>query len=107
MSARLAGTAAVVTGGSSGIGLGLARMLVEEGAAVSIVGPPADAHVPELRGHGLASVDLEEGLASADLAAIVTAHPDVDYERVAAVAPLVLDFRGVTRGFAADNVERL
>ena len=66
-----------------------------------------DAHVPELRGHGLASVDLEEGLASADLAAIVTAHPDVDYERVAAVAPLVLDFRGVTRGFAADNVERL
>jgi NAD(P)-dependent dehydrogenase (short-subunit alcohol dehydrogenase family) len=34
----LAGTAALVTGGSSGIGLGLARMLVEEGAAVSIVG---------------------------------------------------------------------
>ena len=66
-----------------------------------------DAHVPELPGHGLASVDLESGLASADLAAIVTAHPGVDYERVAAVAPLVLDFRGVTRGFAADNIERL
>jgi len=66
-----------------------------------------DAHVPELPGHGLASVELEEGLGSADLAAIVTAHPDVDYERVAAVAPLVLDFRGVTRRLAADNVERL
>lgn len=38
MIARLGGTAALVTGGSSGIGLGLARMLVEEGAAVSIVG---------------------------------------------------------------------
>jgi NAD(P)-dependent dehydrogenase (short-subunit alcohol dehydrogenase family) len=42
MSARLAGTAALVTGGSSGIGLGLARMLVEEGAAVSIVGRNGD-----------------------------------------------------------------
>ncbi|HET9773014.1 MAG TPA: SDR family oxidoreductase [Acidimicrobiia bacterium] len=36
--ARLAGTAALVTGGSSGIGFGLARVLVEEGAAVTIVG---------------------------------------------------------------------
>jgi UDP-N-acetyl-D-glucosamine dehydrogenase len=66
-----------------------------------------DAHVPELPGHGLSSVDLEEGLASADLAAIVTAHPDVDFERVAAAVPQLLDFRGVTRGSAAENVERL
>ena len=36
--ARLAGAAALVTGGSSGIGLGLARVLVEEGAAITIVG---------------------------------------------------------------------
>jgi NAD(P)-dependent dehydrogenase (short-subunit alcohol dehydrogenase family) len=35
---RLAGTAALVTGGSSGIGFALARMLIEEGAAVTIVG---------------------------------------------------------------------
>jgi 3-oxoacyl-[acyl-carrier protein] reductase len=42
MTARLEGTAALVTGGSSGIGLGLARMLVEEGAAVSIVGRNGD-----------------------------------------------------------------
>jgi UDP-N-acetyl-D-glucosamine dehydrogenase len=66
-----------------------------------------DAHVPELPGHGLASVGLEEGLADADLVAIVTAHPGVDYERVVAAAPLVLDFRGVTRGIEAGNVERL
>jgi len=66
-----------------------------------------DAHVPELPGHGLSSVGLDEGLASADLAAIVTAHPDVDFERVAAAVPLLLDFRGVTRGSAAENIERL
>ncbi len=77
--------------------------LQDLGAAVSY----HDAHVPELPGHGLASVDLEEGLASADLAAIVTAHPGVDYERAAAVAPLLLDFRGVTRELDAPNVERL
>jgi len=35
---RLAGTAALVTGGSSGIGFALARLLVGEGAAVTIVG---------------------------------------------------------------------
>ena len=106
------GSRILVLGASYKGGIGDTR----ESPALKIIGrlqdPGADvayhdAHVPELRGHGLASVDLEEGLASADLAAIVTAHPDVDYERVAAVAPLVLDFRGVTRGFAADNVERL
>jgi UDP-N-acetyl-D-glucosamine dehydrogenase len=66
-----------------------------------------DAHVPRLPRHGLTSVDLDEGLASTDLAAIVTAHPDVDYAHVAAVVPLLLDFRGVTRGIEAENVERL
>jgi UDP-N-acetyl-D-glucosamine dehydrogenase len=66
-----------------------------------------DPFVPELPGHGLASVDLEEGLASADLVAIVTAHPEVDYEEVVARAPLVVDFRGVTRGIEAQNLVRL
>ena len=61
----------------------------------------------ELPGFGLASVGLEDGLAEADLAAIVTAHPGVDYERVVATAPRVLDFRGITRGIEADNLERL
>ena len=42
----------------------------------------------------------------ADLAAIVTAHPEIDYERVVATAPLVIDFRGVTRGIDAANLTR-
>jgi UDP-N-acetyl-D-glucosamine dehydrogenase len=66
-----------------------------------------DSYVPELPGHGLASVGLDEGLANSDLAAIVTAHPDVDYEAVVATAPLVVDFRGITRGIEADNLVRL
>jgi UDP-N-acetyl-D-glucosamine dehydrogenase len=66
-----------------------------------------DSFVSELPGHGLSNVDLEEGLGSADLAAIVTVHPDVDYRRVVEVAPLVADFRGVTRDIKADNLVRL
>jgi UDP-N-acetyl-D-glucosamine dehydrogenase len=66
-----------------------------------------DPFVPELRGHDLSSVDLDEALASADVAAIVTPHPDVDYKAVVATAPLVVDFRGVTRNISADNLVRL
>jgi len=66
-----------------------------------------DAFVPELPGHGLRSVELDAGLASADLVAIVTAHPDVDYAAVVAGAALVVDFRGVTRGIEAENLVRL
>jgi len=66
-----------------------------------------DPHVPELPDMELASVELDEALAECDAAAIVTAHPSVDYEEVAARAPLVVDFRGVTRGIAAENLIRL
>jgi UDP-N-acetyl-D-glucosamine dehydrogenase len=66
-----------------------------------------DRFVAELPGHGLSSVDLEGALASTDLAAIVTAHPDIDYEAVVATAPLVIDFRGVTRGIQAAGLSRL
>jgi UDP-N-acetyl-D-glucosamine dehydrogenase len=66
-----------------------------------------DPFVPELPEFGLESVDLEPAVAAADLVAIVTAHPGVDYERIVAAAPSVLDFRGVTRGLEADNLERL
>jgi UDP-N-acetyl-D-glucosamine dehydrogenase len=66
-----------------------------------------DSFVPELRGHELTSVELEQGLRDADLVAIVTAHPDVDYEEVVGAAPLTIDFRGVTRGIDADNLLRL
>ena len=66
-----------------------------------------DPHVPELSDLGLSSVELDDGMEGADLACIVTAHPTVDHERVIAEAPLVLDFRGVTRGKSAPNVVRL
>jgi UDP-N-acetyl-D-glucosamine dehydrogenase len=66
-----------------------------------------DPFVAELPEQGLRSVDLDEGLAAADLLAIVTAHPDVDHAAAIAAVPLAIDFRGVTRGLDADNVERL
>jgi UDP-N-acetyl-D-glucosamine dehydrogenase len=66
-----------------------------------------DPFVPELPELGLSSVDLNEGLAVTDLAAIVTAHPGIDYAEVVAKAPRTLDFRGVTRGIESAGLERL
>ncbi|HXV06220.1 MAG TPA: nucleotide sugar dehydrogenase [Solirubrobacterales bacterium] len=77
--------------------------LRELGAHVSYHDP----HVPELPKLGLASVPLDEALRSTDLAAIVTAHPHLDYREIVSLAPLVLDFRGVTRGIEEKNLVRL
>ena len=66
-----------------------------------------DPFVPVLPELDLRSVALEEELGASDLVCIVTAHPDLDYERIVAEAPLVLDFRGVTRGIKAENLVRL
>jgi UDP-N-acetyl-D-glucosamine dehydrogenase len=66
-----------------------------------------DPYVPELKDLGLRSVDLDAALAEADVVAIVTAHKEIDYAEVVATAPLVVDFRGVTRGITADNLVRL
>jgi UDP-N-acetyl-D-glucosamine dehydrogenase len=63
-----------------------------------------DPHVPELPEFGLASADLGSELGRADLVMVVTAHGEVDYERVAREASLVLDLRGVTRGIEAANL---
>jgi UDP-N-acetyl-D-glucosamine dehydrogenase len=83
--------------------LKIMRLLGELGAELSYHDP----HVPELRDQGLRSVALEEDAAAADLVAIVTAHPGIDYERLVADAQLVIDFRGVTRGITAENLVRL
>ena len=56
-----------------------------------------DAFVDELPEQGLRSMPLDEVLADADLALIVTAHPGVDHDAVVAQVPLALDLRGVTR----------
>src|SRR3954453_3735129 len=66
-----------------------------------------DSFVEELPEQGLRSVTLDEALDGADVAVIVTAHPDVDHEAVAQRVPALVDLRGVTRHLTADNVARL
>ena len=77
--------------------------LRELGAEVSYHDP----HVPELIEDGLRSVELDAALAATDLVVILTSHSGIDYELVVRTAPLVLDFRGVTRGIEAGNLTRL
>ena len=55
-----------------------------------------DPYVPELSEFGLVSQPLSDALAGADVAVIVTVHPELDPEQVEREAPLVVDFRGVT-----------
>jgi UDP-N-acetyl-D-glucosamine dehydrogenase len=83
--------------------LKILKLLQERGAAVSYHDP----HVPSLPDLGVSSSPLEPGLEAADLVVIVTAHPEIDYRRVAADARVVLDFRGVTRGIETGNLVRL
>jgi UDP-N-acetyl-D-glucosamine dehydrogenase len=52
-----------------------------------------DPYVPELKGSGLRNRSLEDALAGADVALIVTAHPGIDHDEIAASVPTV-DFRG-------------
>jgi UDP-N-acetyl-D-glucosamine dehydrogenase len=66
-----------------------------------------DPHVPTLTDFALDSLPLEQAIEGADLAMIVTVHPEVDHELVAKRARLVVDLRGVTRGAPAGNVVRL
>jgi UDP-N-acetyl-D-glucosamine dehydrogenase len=66
-----------------------------------------DPFVPRLPALGLASEPLEDAIAGADAAVIVTAHPGLDVELLARTAPLVVDFRGVTRGVEAGRLVAL
>jgi UDP-N-acetyl-D-glucosamine dehydrogenase len=83
--------------------LKIIRSLRELGADIAYHDP----HVPALSEFSLASSELDEELGRADAVCIVTAHPDVDHERVVREAKLVIDFRGVTRGIEAPNLVRL
>jgi UDP-N-acetyl-D-glucosamine dehydrogenase len=83
--------------------LKIISLLEELGAEIQYHDP----HVPSLPEFGLTSSPLEEAVADADLALIVTAHPGVDHELVARRARLVLDLRGVTRTSSTPNVVRL
>jgi UDP-N-acetyl-D-glucosamine dehydrogenase len=83
--------------------LKMMRLLHELGADLCYHDP----HVPELRDFELRSVALEEEVPAADLVAIVTAHPEIDYRKLVADAQLVIDFRGVTRDISAENLVRM
>ncbi|MDP8967203.1 MAG: nucleotide sugar dehydrogenase [Actinomycetota bacterium] len=74
-------------------GLKIATLLSALGADLRYHDP----FVPELPEHGLRSESLDDTLAGADLALIVTAHPGVDHDDAVARVPLALDLRGVTR----------
>jgi UDP-N-acetyl-D-glucosamine dehydrogenase len=68
------------------------ELLAGQGARIAYHDP----FVPSLAEHGfdLKSEALtDELLAGADIVAVVTAHPGVDHSHVAALAPLVIDFR--------------
>jgi UDP-N-acetyl-D-glucosamine dehydrogenase len=66
-----------------------------------------DPHVPALADFGMHSSSFDDALSGADLALIVTAHPDVDHEQIARRARLVVDLRGVTRQSGVAGVVRL
>jgi UDP-N-acetyl-D-glucosamine dehydrogenase len=83
--------------------LRIVRILRERGADVVY----NDDFVPELADFALTSEPLDSALEGADCAVIVTAHPNLDVEQVVRDAPLVVDFRGVTRGIEAPNLVRL
>ena len=83
--------------------LKIARLLRELGAEVSYHDP----HVEEVAELGLRSIELDAALQACDVACIVTAHPELDYAHVVQTAPLVVDFRAVTRGIEAENLIRL
>src|SRR3954469_3443257 len=79
--------------------LRIIRLLRAQGAEIVY----HDDFVPELPEHGLRS----EWPQDVDCAVIVTAHPGLDVERIVREAPLVVDFRGVTRWIEAPNLVRL
>jgi UDP-N-acetyl-D-glucosamine dehydrogenase len=79
--------------------------IMEQLAALGATLSYHDAHVAELPAFGLSSEPLDEILARADLALIVTAHSAVDYAEVVANAKQVLDFRGVTRGLDVESAK--
>ena len=72
--------------------LKLIELLRRRGAEISYTDP----HVPELPEHGLASVELNGALESADCVAIVTNHSGIDFARVVDRARLVVDLRNAT-----------
>ena len=83
--------------------LKIMRLLRERGAELAY----NDDFVPALPDFDLSHAPIEEALANCDAAVIVTAHPGLDVQQIVDSSPLVVDFRGVTRGISAQNLVRL
>ena len=83
--------------------LKIIRILRERGAEISYVDP----HVPDLPDYGLSHQPMDDAITGCDCAVIVTAHPELDVAQVVERAPLVVDFRGATRGIESPNLVRL
>ncbi len=83
--------------------LRIIQVLTSRGGIVSY----HDDYVPSLSAFGLESVPLDDAVGEADAVVLVTAHPHVDYDAVAARSALFVDLRGVTRGLRVDNLVRL
>jgi UDP-N-acetyl-D-glucosamine dehydrogenase len=78
------------------------RLLLERGVDLVYHDP----YVAELPEFGLVSSSFDDALVDADVAVIVTKHPELDVDRLVREAPLVVDFRGATRAHGP-NVVRL
>ncbi|MHC4788424.1 MAG: nucleotide sugar dehydrogenase [Planctomycetota bacterium] len=81
--------------------------LLGKGARVTYT----DSHVPEVElsdGTRLRSVPLEEcALGESDCVVVVTHHSDFPWERIARVAPLILDTRNALKEFDAPHIHRI
>jgi nucleotide sugar dehydrogenase len=86
-------------------GLAVLDVLAEKGADVAFHDP----FVPRASIGGIerSSVDLDAGLADADVVVILTPHPGIDIDAVVDGAALVFDARGVTGDVRRPHVERL
>jgi UDP-N-acetyl-D-glucosamine dehydrogenase len=82
--------------------LRIIEVLAQRGAVLSY----HDAFVPALPQFEMESVPLEQVL-DADAIVLVTAHPDIDYNELAATARLFIDLRGKTRGLRVEDLVRL
>jgi UDP-N-acetyl-D-glucosamine dehydrogenase len=83
--------------------LKIMRLLRDRGAELLYHDP----HVASLPQFELDNEPFDGALDGVDAAVIVTHHPGVDLQAIVDSAPLVIDFRGVTRHINSDNLVRL